>query len=188
MSRKCLNHPHNFCYVCDDLTKYQRRNCIPLVEKCYELCFGCKRVIKIKLGPSYLLWNVYGASHGMGKWFALNAILHSRGLQGTKRPLIRLYFCRTNKAGITSKSSHTVKYLDLSRAKRSVPHTQKLSAPNPPEYLTFSDDSSDSDKDHVGQEGGNVECARNWSKLFLIWPPFIKTRTSWRPSPWFKFV
>jgi len=71
-------------------------------------------------------------------------------------------------AGITSKSNHTVKYPDLSRAKRSVPHTEELSAPNPPEYLTFSDNNSDSGKDHVGQEGGNVECLRNLSKLFLI--------------------
>jgi hypothetical protein len=46
----------------------------------------------------------------------------------------------------------------LSSAKRSVPHTEEFSAPKSPEYLTFSDNNSDSDGDHGEQEGGNVEC------------------------------
>jgi hypothetical protein len=33
-----------------------------------------------------------------------------------------------------------------------------LPAPKPPEYLTFSDNNSDSDEDHGEQEGSNVEC------------------------------
>lgn len=51
-----------------------------------------------------------------------------------------------------------MKYPDLSSAQRSVLHTEEWSAPNHPEYLAFSDNSSDSDKDHGEQEGGNVEC------------------------------
>jgi hypothetical protein len=90
MSSKCLNHPHTFCCVCDELAKFQRHNFIPLIEKCYELCFGCKEAMKINLGPSHLLCKVCEASHGMGKWFALNALRHPHGLQGTERPLIRL--------------------------------------------------------------------------------------------------
>ena len=46
----------------------------------------------------------------------------------------------------------------MSSAKRSVPHTEELPAPNPPEYLTFSDNNSHDDENHVEQEGGNVEC------------------------------
>ena len=43
MPRKCVNHPHNVCYVCADLTfKDQRRNLTSLVKKCYELYFGCQ--------------------------------------------------------------------------------------------------------------------------------------------------
>jgi len=46
----------------------------------------------------------------------------------------------------------------LSSAKSSVPHTVYLPAPKPPEYLTFSDNNSDSGEDHGEQEGGNAEC------------------------------
>jgi hypothetical protein len=43
MSRKCLNYPDNFCYVCGYLTfQDQRRSLTSLVKKCYELYFGCK--------------------------------------------------------------------------------------------------------------------------------------------------
>ena len=41
MSRKCLNHPDTFCYVCGEMTyKSQRRNFTPLIKKWYELHFG----------------------------------------------------------------------------------------------------------------------------------------------------
>ena len=52
MSKKCVNHPHNFCHVCGDLTfKDQGRNLTPLFKKCYELYFGCKEGNKIRTGP-----------------------------------------------------------------------------------------------------------------------------------------
>jgi hypothetical protein len=54
----------------------------------------------------------------------------------------------------------------LSSAKRSVPHTEELPAPNSPEYLTFSDNNSDSDEDHGEQEGGNVECDPTFEESF----------------------
>jgi hypothetical protein len=46
-----------------------------------------------------------------------------------------------------------------------------LTLPAPPENLTFSDYHSDPDEDH----GQRFDI---WSKLFLIWTPFIKTRRS----------
>ena len=43
MPRKVKNHPYNFCYVCGELTfKSHRRFFTPLVNKCYDLYFGCK--------------------------------------------------------------------------------------------------------------------------------------------------
>jgi len=43
MPRKCLNHPDTFCYVCGEMTfQSQRQNFTLLIQKCYELYFGCK--------------------------------------------------------------------------------------------------------------------------------------------------
>lgn len=64
----------------------------------------------------------------MGKWFVLNAIHHSFGLEGTKRHSSDCYFCLTN----TSKSKHTVKcmmsvkYPNFPSAVQPVPHGEEL--------------------------------------------------------------
>jgi len=45
MTRKCVNHPDNFCYVCGDMTfKNQQRGLTLLLKKCCELYeyFDCK--------------------------------------------------------------------------------------------------------------------------------------------------
>jgi hypothetical protein len=65
-------------------------------------------------------------------------------------------FRLTDITRITSKSKHMVKYPDLSSVMRHVPYSKELPEPQPPEYLTFSDDSSDSEKHHR-QQGDNVE-------------------------------
>ena len=42
MSRRCVNDPNTFCYICGEFTtKVQRRNMTPLVKKAYELYFQC---------------------------------------------------------------------------------------------------------------------------------------------------
>jgi hypothetical protein len=42
MSRKCVNNPDMFRYVCGELTvKAQRLSIMPLVKKAYKLYFGC---------------------------------------------------------------------------------------------------------------------------------------------------
>jgi len=58
--------------------------------------------------------------------------------------------------GIITK--YTVKYPDLPSAMRPVPHTEQMLAPKPMEYLALSNNNYDSDKDHVQQEGDNVDC------------------------------
>jgi len=68
------------------------------------------------------------------------------------------HFCLTNVTGITSKSKHTVQYPDLPSAMRPVPHSEELPVPQPPQKVTFSDNTSDSDEYHRRQEGGNVHC------------------------------
>lgn len=58
LSRKCVNNPDMYCYVCGEFTvKAQRHSLTPLVKKAYKLYFGCKVGDQRQaLGPSYLLW------------------------------------------------------------------------------------------------------------------------------------
>jgi hypothetical protein len=45
-------------------------------------------------------------------------------------------------------TKHAVKYPNLPFAMRSVPHSEELPVPKPPQNLTSSRDNSDSDEDH----------------------------------------
>ena len=50
-----------------------------------------------------------------------------------------------------------MKYSDLPSVLRTVPHSQELPVPKPPENVTFSDDTSDFDEDQGQQKGDNVD-------------------------------
>jgi len=43
MSRKCVNIPDNFCYICGEVT-FASRKCLitPNIKKAHFLYFGCK--------------------------------------------------------------------------------------------------------------------------------------------------
>jgi len=43
MSRKCVNNPNNFCYICGEVT-FDSRKCsiTPIIKKAYFLYLGCK--------------------------------------------------------------------------------------------------------------------------------------------------
>jgi len=138
--------------------KSQRQNVIPLIKKCYKLYFGCKVGHQHKkVGPSYLLYNVCKASlawvngsHQMP--FTVPLVWREPKDHSSDRN-----FHLTDITRITSKPKHRVKYTDLPPPMRHVPHSKELPVPKPLEYLTFSDDSTDSKRDHR-QDGDNVEC------------------------------
>jgi len=70
------------------------------------------------------------------------------------------------------KSKQTVKYPDLPSAMTSVPHSEELPVPKPPENLTFGDDNSDSD-DHGQQEGDNVYCDSTYQGSYSSSKPHL---------------
>jgi hypothetical protein len=62
-----------------------------------------------------------------------------------------------------------VKYADFPPAMRPVPHSQQLPVPKLAEYLTFSDDKSDSGEEDQGQqEGDNIRRDPTFEALLLI--------------------
>jgi hypothetical protein len=133
MSRKCLNDPDNFCYVCGDLTfQDQRRRLMPLVKKCYELYFGCK------VGDQDKNW----APHICCSACVKRLTDWTKGSRHTSFAIPMAWrepkdhssdcFCTTNIKGISRKSKHTVKYPNLPSAVRPVPHSEGLPVPHPP--------------------------------------------------------
>jgi len=51
MPRKCVNLSDAFCYICGEVTfKSRGRSFTPLIKKCYEHYFGCKVVIRTRVG------------------------------------------------------------------------------------------------------------------------------------------
>ena len=52
MSRKCVNNPDNFCYICREVTFVSRKRSItPVIKKTYFLYFGCKVEQDTKWAP-----------------------------------------------------------------------------------------------------------------------------------------
>jgi hypothetical protein len=68
MSRKYLNDPDNFFYVCGDLTfQDQQRSLTPLIKKHYELYFGRKVGVQDEnWAPTYLLFDLCETSDRLG--------------------------------------------------------------------------------------------------------------------------
>jgi hypothetical protein len=112
----------------------------------------------------------------MGKWFAPNAVCCSHCLEEPKDHLSDSYFCLTNITGTTSKFKHTVKYSDFPSAMRHIPHSEELAVPKPLENLTFSDENSDSNKDHRQQQGENVHCDLTFEASCSLSEPHLLTQ------------
>jgi hypothetical protein len=89
--RRCLNRPDTFCYVCGELTFNSEAKFYPAHEEMLGALFGYKVGDQDKsCAPLCLLCNVCKDSYRMGIWFAPNAVHRSHGLEGTRRPLVRL--------------------------------------------------------------------------------------------------
>lgn len=107
--------------------KSQRRNSTPLINKCYELYFGCT------VGDQERSW----APHiccVTGVRLLTGWVNGSRQMPFTVSIVWRepkdyspdCYICLTNIRGIASKYKHTVKYPDSPPAGRPVPHNEEL--------------------------------------------------------------
>ena len=94
----------------------------------------------------------------MSKFFAPNAVRRSHGLEGTKRPIIRLLLL-FNKHKIYHLQIQT--HSEITRfavCKENCTTQRRVACTKPPENLTFSDENSDSGENDGQYEGGNVDC------------------------------
>ena len=146
MSRRCVNLPDSFCYICGEVTlKSQRKQISALVEEAYALYFGCK------VGDQDKSWAPHLCCSRCARYL--------RGwLKGTHRsmpfsiPMIwrepkdhvsDCYFCLTKISGFTAKSKHAINYPNLPSAIRPVLHDDTVQVPISPAIDTLDSDSED---------------------------------------------
>jgi len=85
MSRKCVNNPDNFCYICGEVTFASRKCSItPTTKKAYFLYFGCKlKDQDKKMGTTRMLHYVFIQTQYVGEWKrTLYAVWSALGLKG----------------------------------------------------------------------------------------------------------
>ncbi|KAH9633685.1 hypothetical protein HF086_012611 [Spodoptera exigua] len=128
MSRKCINDPNCFCYVCGELTfKKQRRNFTNLVMECYHQCFGFSVAHQDKSWAPHVC--CIACVKNLTDWkkgarpmpFAVPMIWIEQ-----RDHVSDCYFCLTDVKGINYKKKNTVIYPNLSSAIRPVSHCKKL--------------------------------------------------------------
>jgi hypothetical protein len=135
MSRHCVNHADNFCYVCGSFTtKSQRRGITNDVKRIYELYFGYPLGDQDKPWAPHVICTT--CSCGLHDWvnkrrtsmpFAIPMIWREQHDHYSD-----CYFCSVNTTGFSSKSKNQIVYPSLHSAIRPVSHDESLPVPKPP--------------------------------------------------------
>lgn len=137
-TRKCVNNPNVFCYVCGNFTVLQQRSDITdFVKKAYHAYF------KMKLGDQDKAW----APKTVCRYCVERLRLWIQGKKPCmpfaipmvwrepKDHLNDCYFCLVNVQGRNSKNKKHIVYPSIPSAIRPVPHGEDLPAPLPPAVL-----------------------------------------------------
>lgn len=152
MSRKCVNSPDYFCYVCGEVTfASQKRSITPLIKTAYHLYFGCKIGDQDKQWAPHICCNSCASS--LRNW--LNRKKRSMRFAVPmvwREPTNHVndcYFCMTphvgQGTGISKKKKSVINYPNIPSAIRPVPHSDELPIPEPPERYGCESDNSDTE-------------------------------------------
>ena len=160
MSRRSVNDPNTFCYICGELPPRFKDNMTPLVKKAYELYFQCHvgdqdKVWAPHFSCSKCTMNLRAWINGACKYmpFAIPMIWREPKDHSTD-----CYFCTTNISGFTSKFKKCITYPNVNSAIRPIPHSEEVVIPKPPTNFHFDSDTEflhedtmplDTDEDYV---------------------------------------
>jgi len=170
-TRRCVNSPDLFCYVCGFVTdKSHRKTLTPLLKKAYELYFDSKVDCGKSWAPKFICLtcscNLRGwirrAKKNNHMAFAAPMIWREQTNHSTD-----CYFCMANICGISYKNRSYIKYPDVPSVSKPIPHDPVV-CPIPPapasftideekqeeSYISFSANDSDSDSDYKAAEEG----------------------------------
>lgn len=131
VSRKCLNSPNAFCYICGSYTlPDQRKNISAFVKKVYLAYF------QVSIGDQDKSW----APNQVCKTCVEKLRLWSKGKRHLafgipmiwrepKNHIDDCYFCVTKTMGYSKKSKQKLEYPNLDSASRPVPHSKEIPVP-----------------------------------------------------------
>ena len=146
MSRKCVNNPDNFCYICGEVTFASRKRRItPTIKKAYFLYFGCK------LGDQDKKWAPHVCCITCSS--KLNAWVNGKGrCMPFGVPMVwrvpsnhttDCYFCMVPpiQNGVFMRKKSTLVCPNVPSAIWPVPHGDGRPVPEPPDnFAVYSDD------------------------------------------------
>lgn len=150
-TRKCVNNPNVFCYICGKYTVLKQRTDITtFVKNAYYAYF------KVKLGDQDKKW----APKKVCRYCVERLRLWTKGKKTCmpfaipmvwrepKDHFLDCYFCLTNVQGCNSRNKDQIVYPNIPSAIRPVPHGEDLPVPLPPtvlENISDVDDESECD-------------------------------------------
>ena len=145
-SRRCVNLPDEFCYVCGEyIIKGDERNITNQVKKLYFAYFG------VKLGDQDKSWApnkvCLQCLRDLGLWFAKKEALKFGIPMVWREPSNHsddCYFCSCKVRGYNRKNKKSISYPEnIPSAIRPVPHGPDIPVPTPPTELTLSSTDSE---------------------------------------------
>jgi len=156
MSRKCVNNPDNFCYICGEVT-FASRKCLitPTIKEANYFYFGCKVGDQDKKWApqvccSTCLSKLYAWVNGKERCMPFGVPMVWRVPSNHSTDC---YFCMVASIqnGMSIKKKWTLVYPNIPSAVRPMPHGDGLPVPETPDnFAVYSDDedsvSSNSEK------------------------------------------
>ena len=157
-SRKCLNNPNHFCYICGEYTFFDDRLSItPLIQHRFYSYFQFKLGHQDKPFAPHVVCRKCSSSLSMWSAGKLQKLPFSTPMAWREQTnhIDNCYFCLTNVKGFTKMTSKYIVYPNLPSASRPVPYEKGEDTPKPNDILTFEEDKASSDSSSNDQEGNN---------------------------------
>ena len=145
MSRKCVNNPDNFCYICGEVTF---ASITPTTKKAYFLDFACKVGNQDKKWAPHVCCTMCSSKrnawvNGKGRCFPFGVPVVWRV---PRKHSIDCCFCMVPpiQNGMSIKKKINTCVSEYTISKRPVPHGDGLSVPEPPDNFALYSDDDDS--------------------------------------------
>jgi hypothetical protein len=143
MSRKCVNDPDSFCYICGEFTaKHQRRELTPTVRESYRLYFG------FRINDEDKSWVPHGCcvscAAGLSQWKTGRRISMPFAVPVLWREPTNhfddCYFCLTQISGVNARYKDKITYAKVPCVSPPVAHSESRPVPKPQPIVAVADD------------------------------------------------
>jgi hypothetical protein len=147
-SRKCLNNPNYFCYICGDYTFCDERLSVtPLIQHRFHCYFKFKMGDQDKNFAPHTVCRKCSSNLSMWSAGKLKKLPFSTPMAWREQAnhYEDCYFCMINVKGFTKKSAKHIMYPNLSSAIRPVPYEESEDPPKPTDTISSSTSTDNGD-------------------------------------------